>query len=52
MKTRNTIPVIAASNNSSSKLFEIVNQLNKSTILNYGNDISLIACLNDSSTSY
>ena len=44
MKTRvNTIPVIAALNNSSSKLFELVDLLNKSTILNYGNDFLLIA---------
>ena len=29
----NVCPVIAALNNSTSKLFELVNQLNKSTIL-------------------
>ena len=52
MKTKvNTIPVIAPLNNSSSKLFELVDQLNKSTILNYGNDFLLIGGLNDSSSN-
>ena len=36
---------------SSSNLFELVNQLNKSTILNHDSSFSLIATLNDSSFS-
>ena len=54
MSIFNAFPVVAALNDSSSNLFELVNRLNKSIILNnenIGNVFSLIAALNNSSSN-